>query len=145
LDNRIKLSNEEFAAGIFIIHNRDKREGDDTLKFYQYLLVDSTGKQEKTIEHICDLLKYKNEPNLLEEFSKWIPPALPVKGSDLVSMNIPKGPLFKLTLDEVRQVWKYSYFTLTKEELLEKVPEIFEKVKATPRKKSPKPKRKRRD
>jgi hypothetical protein len=59
LDNSIKLSNEEFAAGIFIIHNYDKREGDDTLKFYQYLLVDSTGKQEKTIGHICDRLNYK--------------------------------------------------------------------------------------
>ena len=70
---------------------------------------------------------------------------MPVKGSDLISMNIPKGPLFKMTLDEVRQVWKYSDFTLTKEELLEKVPEIFEKVKALPRKKSPKQKRKRRD
>jgi hypothetical protein len=82
---------------------------------------------------------------LLEEFSKWTPSALPVKGSDLISMNFPLGLLFKLTLDEVRQVWKYFDFTLTKEELLEKVPGIFEKVKATPRKKSPKPTRKRRD
>lgn len=145
MDNRIKLSNEEFSAGVFIVHNRDKQEGDDKLKFYQYLLVDTPGKQTKTMEHICDLLKYKNEPDLLEEFSKWTPPALPATGSDLIDMNIPRGPLFKLTLDEVRQVWKYSDFTLTKEELLEKIPEIFEKVKATPRKKSPKPKRKRRD
>ncbi|XP_048736146.1 CCA tRNA nucleotidyltransferase 1, mitochondrial-like isoform X2 [Ostrea edulis] len=145
LDNRIKLSNEEFSAGVFIVHNRDKQEGDGKLKFYQYLLVDTPGKQTKTMEHICDLLKYKNEPDLLEEFSKWTPPALPATGSDLIDMNIPRGPLFKLTLDEVRQVWKYSDFTLTKEELLEKIPEIFEKVKATPRKKSPKPKRKRRD
>ncbi|XP_061165986.1 CCA tRNA nucleotidyltransferase 1, mitochondrial-like [Saccostrea echinata] len=145
LDKRIKFSNEEFASGIFIIHNRDTPMGEDKMKFCQYLLVDSTGKQKITFEHICELLKYKNEEDLLEEFRQWTPPFLPVSGNDLVSLNIPKGPLFKRTLDEVRQVWKLSDFSLTRDELLERVPQILENVKATPRKQSPKPKRKRKE
>lgn len=118
--------------------------GDDKLKFCKYLFIDTTGKDKKTFENICEHLRYRNEPDLLEEFRKWPIPTLPVTGSDLVKMNIPKGPLFKQTFDEVRQRWKFSDFTLTKEELLDMVPQISEDLKLNPRKQSPKPKRKRR-
>lgn len=118
--------------------------GDDKLKFCKYLFIDTTGKDKKTFENICELLRYRNEPDLLEEFRKWPIPTQPVTGSDLVKMNIPKGPLFKQTFDEVRQRWKFSDFTLTKEELLDMVPQISEDLKLNPRKQSPKPKRKRR-
>lgn len=144
LDKRLKLSNDEFDIGIFVIHNRDTPMGDDKLKFCKYLFIDTTGKDKKTFENICELLRYRNEPDLLEEFRKWPIPTLPVTGSDLVKMNIPKGPLFKQTFDEVRQRWKFSDFTLTKEELLDMVPQISEDLKLNPRKQSPKPKRKRR-
>ena len=119
--------------------------GDNKLTFCKYLLVDTSGAVRKTQEKVCELLKYRNEYDVLEEFRSWSPPLLPVSGTDLLSFDIPKGPLYKRIIDEIRQKWKYSDFKLTKEELLEMVPQILEEVKSTPVKKSPKPKRKRRN
>ncbi|XP_022335319.2 CCA tRNA nucleotidyltransferase 1, mitochondrial-like [Crassostrea virginica] len=145
LDNRLKFSNDDFDVAVFILKNRSSPMGDNKLTFCKYLLVDTSGAVRKTQEKVCELLKYRNEYDVLEEFRSWSPPLLPVSGTDLLSFDIPRGPLYKRTIDEIRQKWKYSDFKLTKEELLEMVPQILEEVKSTPVKKSPKPKRKRRN
>lgn len=44
-----------------------------------------------------------------------------------MEMNVPKGPIFNKTLNSLKEIWKESNYTLSKEELLEMVQEIVEK------------------
>jgi poly(A) polymerase len=49
---------------------------------------------------------------------RWTPPALPVKGQDLLARGIPSGPRLGSMLKELEAKWIASDFTLGKDELL---------------------------
>ncbi|KAK3094044.1 hypothetical protein FSP39_023423 [Pinctada imbricata] len=126
-DNRIKLSNDEVSIGQFIIAYRQTDLGDQPLKYFQYLLIDTAGHWTKAQLKVLELIKYKGQKQVLEEFKEWTPPKFPVDGRKLIDMNVAKGPIFKATLDELQQIWKFSDFKLTLEELLGRVGEIVTK------------------
>ena len=99
----------------------------DPLTFCKYLQIDNAGFWTKTQHKICELIKYKGEKQVLEEFNCWHIPDLPVNGKMLLDHKVPQGPIMKATLDELRQIWKFSDFVLKKEELLERVEDIVRK------------------
>ena len=55
-------------------------------------------------------------------------PVFPIKGSDLVKSDVPRGPKFAMTLSELRTLWIESKYTLTTEQLLEKIPHVLENL-----------------
>ncbi|XP_076096550.1 CCA tRNA nucleotidyltransferase 1, mitochondrial-like [Mytilus galloprovincialis] len=128
LHKRIKLSRDELQLGSFIVNHRKDSFDNDPMTYCQFLFTDSPGEMKKLTERICELLKYRGEKDLMDQFMKWESPKFPVNGYDLVDRQIPKGPIFQGTLHELKQIWKFSMFTKTKEELLENLDEIVEKV-----------------
>ncbi|ESO96456.1 hypothetical protein LOTGIDRAFT_188125 [Lottia gigantea] len=123
----LKISNEELKLSLLIVKLRDDDFGENPMKYFGNVLVDSPGKDTKLKERLCELIKYKGNKQLLKEFSEWSPPVLPVKGHDLVQRGIPKGPIFAEMLGDLRQFWKESNFTASKEELLQQVDEKMKK------------------
>lgn len=128
LHKRIKLSRDELQLGSFIVNHRKDSFDNDPMKYCQFLFTDSPGEMKKLTERICELLKYRGEKDFMDQFMKWESPKFPVNGYDLVDRQIPKGPIFQGTLHALKQIWKFSMFTKTKEELLENLDEIVEKV-----------------
>lgn len=122
LNNRVKMSNDEFKLSIFILEHRDVVPSGDALKYYQDLLISQ--KDSKLKGRILELLKYLGREDIYESFDKWVPPRFPVTGYHLMEMEVPKGPIFNKTLNSLKEIWKESNYTLNKEELLEKVQEI---------------------
>lgn len=49
-------------------------------------------------------------------------------GHDLTQRDVPRGPKIALTLNELRKIWKDSRYTLSKEELLDRIPEVLERI-----------------
>lgn len=125
LNNRVKMSNDEFKLGAFIIGHREDVPTGDGLKYYKDLLISQ--KDPKLKGRILELLKYVGREDIFEAFDNWIPPRFPVTGYHLMELNVPKGPIFNKTLNSLKEIWKESNYTLSKEELLEMVQEIVEK------------------
>ncbi|CAL1539716.1 unnamed protein product [Lymnaea stagnalis] len=125
---RNKISNEELQTALFIVHHRhDKMEG-NLIGYCTDLHTDSSGKEPKVTNKIVELMKYCGHLGIAEEFPNVKLPELPVKGHDLTKSNVPRGPKFAMTLNELRRIWKESGYTLKKEDLIEKIPEVLENL-----------------
>ncbi|XP_050405236.2 CCA tRNA nucleotidyltransferase 1, mitochondrial [Patella vulgata] len=117
VDQRLKLSKEEIRLALFIIDKRSQDfEESVPLKYFSDLIVDA--KEPKMKERILELIKYKGDTALLRTISEWSPPKFPITGHDLTQKNVPKGPIFAKTLNELRNIWKERGYQITKEELL---------------------------
>merc|ERR1711962_1182716 len=81
LHNRLKLSCIERDLGLFIVANRNV-EPNPTLPLqpYQWLAVDSRAKLQDTRLFVEQLLLYRGEVDLIEQFKMWEMPKFPVKG-----------------------------------------------------------------
>lgn len=124
LHARLKLSKEELRTGIFIIMHREDDMGPSPMKYCQDLLCDTVGKEPKTKDKICELLKYLGKGDILEQFNTWNLPKFPVSGVRLLESGVPKGPTLARALNGLRQKWKETDYKLSEEELLKYVDEV---------------------
>ena len=122
------MSREELRLGLFIVKYRDDEFNPDKFRHCQDLLCDTAGKEPKTKERICELLKYLNYRDVLKRFQDYVPPKFPVTGHQLIEKGVPKGPLFAKLLAELRHKWKESSYTMTEEELLDCIEELIQKL-----------------
>ena len=115
LSRRWKLSNSERLLGVFIAKHRTITYKETTpLKYFQDLLIDKALK-----EHVIEVLRYCGRRDDADYITKWKIPVLPVAGNDLIQAGVPTGPQMGRTLKFVKEKWKDSFYSLSKEELLE--------------------------
>ena len=118
-----KLSNAERNLAKFIVSNRHISLVDDSpLKPYQDLLIlNSNIKTVDTIRHhVVELLNYQGHTVMAQQMKKWDIPAFPVNGADLKTLGVKPGTAFGKILKNLKDAWMDSYYTLDKNELLEK-------------------------
>jgi len=145
LHNRLKLSGVERDLCLFVVANRaDMSTG--SLRPYQFLAVDSKLKQENTRLFLEQVLKYRGETELLQEFQDWTIPRFAVTGNHLKEAGCPQGKIMSLVLSELKDRWKQSDFTVTAEELICQIPSVLDNidVKQMQELSSPKSKKKKR-
>jgi tRNA nucleotidyltransferase (CCA-adding enzyme) len=56
---------------------------------YQLLVVNSKGKPSDTKEWVCEVLKYRGDRTLLNEFEQWNVPRFPLNGYMLNEKGVP--------------------------------------------------------
>ena len=127
LNNRLKMSNEETKIALFILQHRTDPIGSPPLRYCMDLHNDTAAREPKIKDRISELLKYRGEEELLGEFRRWTPPRFPITGHDLFSRNVPKGPVFSKTLNDLRQMWKESDYQMSKEELVDRIEEVVKR------------------
>jgi tRNA nucleotidyltransferase (CCA-adding enzyme) len=121
------MSNDEVKIALFILLHRTDEIRNPPLHYCMDLHNDTQGKDTKTKDRIAELLRYRGEGKILQEFENWSPAKFPITGYDLFAHNVPKGPAFSKTLSDLRQIWKESAYTLTKKDLVERIPEVVKK------------------
>ena len=95
---------------------------------YQCLYIDAKLKSSYVRKYIAEVMKYRGEVNLLEEWVLWEPPVFPIGGKDLKEYGCAPGKTFSIVLDILKNRWKESNFTMSKENLLELLPTAMEEV-----------------
>ena len=100
----------------------------EIMKMYQCLYIDTKGKNKDTRKYIEEVMKYRGEDQLLQEWLLWEPPIFPVAGKDLISYDVPKGRTYSFVLEILKRHWKESDFKLSKDSLLELIPAALEEV-----------------
>ncbi|KAH9507310.1 CCA tRNA nucleotidyltransferase 1, mitochondrial [Bulinus truncatus] len=138
LHERNKISNEELQLGLFIVRHRGDKMGDDLISYCFDLHTDSSGGETKVKNKIVELMKYCGQIKTAEDFPSVKLPELPVTGHDMTQNNVPRGPKIAFTLHELRKIWKESGYKLNREELLDKIPSILEKLPDSAKKKKKK-------
>jgi hypothetical protein len=104
--SRWKLSNAERQEARFACRNKSNRD----LESYKEQLVDGAYP-----EYVGELLNFHS----LEPLRNWDVPVFPVDGLDLINRKgIKTGPAIGVALRGLRQKWKDSDYTLTKDQLL---------------------------
>ena len=110
-----KLSNCEKKLGVFVVEHRQLGYREDLpVKVCQDLLVDGA-----QLKSVLELLLYCNRTALAHELEQWPLPKFPVNGRDLQLVGLKPGPGFGRMMKQLRAKWKESYFTLSKDDLLE--------------------------
>ena len=127
LGKRWKLSNAERAVGKFIVTHRIPKDHQHPLKPYQDMIVSSGAPKffETLREHVTELLHCQGRHEMAEQMAGWVPPEFPMTGTDLKEAGVKPGPEFGKILNQLKQTWKESYYTSTKEDLLEKLEQII--------------------
>nr|XP_002738398.1 PREDICTED: CCA tRNA nucleotidyltransferase 1, mitochondrial-like [Saccoglossus kowalevskii] len=117
LDKRVKLSVQERKLGLFLVSSRQDVMDTDELKPFKDMVGQTKDKQ--IFPKVLELLKYKGNIQLYQDFQKWEIPKFPVSGKDLINMGIQPNKKFGRYMDRLREVWKNSDYTCTKESLLQ--------------------------
>lgn len=112
-----KMSGEEDFIGKFVIKHRGKTE----VKHFQDIMVDAPnqmyGKYLEAFIQLC--LCRGGDEELRRGVEKWEVPKCPISGGIVVKHFGVKGPLVSKLFTKGKNEWKKSYFTLTKDEILE--------------------------
>ena len=110
-----KLSNNEKKLGTFVVEHRTLGYKPDLqIKTCQDFLVDGV-----SCSSVLELLHYCDRQGLATKLQQWQVPKFPVSGRDLLSAGFKTGPALGKMMRQLHEKWKESYFTLSKEELLE--------------------------
>ncbi|CAG5121142.1 unnamed protein product [Candidula unifasciata] len=123
---RNKISNDELSLALFIVHHRNDRMGENLLSYCTKLHLDWSVKETKVLNKIVELMKYCGHMEVAEEFPKLKLPIFPITGHDLTQNEVPRGPKFAWTLNELRKIWQESEYKLTTEELVKHIPSLLE-------------------
>jgi len=145
LHNRLKLSGIERDLCLFVVANRAV-ESDGSLRPFQFLAVDSKLKQENTRFFLEQVLKYRGDTALLQEFQDWTIPRFGVTGNHLKEAGCPPGKFMSVVLTELKDRWKQSDFTVTPEDLISQIPSVLDSIDISQMQElsSPKSKKKKR-
>lgn len=96
-------------------------------KYFQDLILDQHNPQnyESSEENVYELLKYKGLNDLLIKIKQWNVPKFPVNGVMVLSKGVRQGPGMRKVLEKLFYIWKESNYTMSSDELLDKVNQIY--------------------
>jgi len=133
-----KLSNSERDLAVFIVSHRYSSVPEDTpLKPYQDLILklSNVTSVELIRGRVMELLNYEGKLEEANTIAEWEVPWFPVSGMDLKNHGIQTGPSFGKTLNKLKEMWIESYYTLSKDHLMEQVNQIHEDFSKVTKKK----------
>lgn len=123
-----KMSNEEYNLLIFLHAYKDK---DVDQKWYSEKMVDKVDRN--MLQMLATL---KDQRDMIKHIEQFKAPVFPVTGNDLISKGVKPGPQLGQTLKALRDKWKQSNFTASKDQLInnlnEGVGRIVKGVNTTP-------------
>lgn len=122
LQARLKSSKYERDLALFIISHRNYAEEENPLQFLKYLILECKNKVSDTFEWVLETLKYQGDVDLYDKLRNWEIPKFPINGHLLMQKGFKQGPNLQKALSLLKLVWIESDCQLTRDQLLEKLP-----------------------
>ncbi|XP_041969454.1 CCA tRNA nucleotidyltransferase 1, mitochondrial isoform X2 [Aricia agestis] len=129
LHGRLKFSAYERDMTYFLVEHRDIKAGSRPLQPYEKFVLTSKIKQKDMIDYVCELLKYKGEEVLLEEFKKWEIPKFPINGKILKENGVPPGTMYGPIINKLKNLWIENQYKQSADDLVKFIPSIIEENK----------------
>lgn len=83
-------------------------------------------KQKDAIEYVKEVLKYRGDEKLLEEFNNWQVPRFPVSGKMLKDAGVPPGKMYGPIISSLKDMWIENEYKQTGDDLVKHIPNILE-------------------
>ena len=129
LHSRLKLSGLERDLCLFVVKNRSNLPSHtNPIRPYQYLAVDSKLKPQDTRTFIEQVLIYRGDQDLLQEFTQWTVPRFGVTGHHLKEAGCPPGKMMSLVLAKLKDHWKEEDFKIDVEDLVKRIPSVLDSI-----------------
>lgn len=77
---------------------------------------------------ILELLKYNAHHALCAQLNEWSIPIYPLNGQTLLANGCPPGKTMGAVQSQLRDLWKDSAFVMSRDELLERLPDVVKAV-----------------
>lgn len=78
------------------------------------------------IEYVTEVLKYRGDKTLLEQFLKWEIPRFPINGKTLKDAGVPAGKMYGPIINKLKNLWIESEYKLTADDLVQHIPTFIE-------------------
>lgn len=83
-------------------------------------------KQKDAIEYVRELLKYRGDENLLQQFNNWEVPRFPINGKILKEAGVPPGKMYGSIINKLKDIWIDSEYKQSTDDLVKHIPNIME-------------------
>ncbi|XP_013184983.2 CCA tRNA nucleotidyltransferase 1, mitochondrial isoform X2 [Amyelois transitella] len=128
LHSRLKFSGYDRDLAYFLVEHRGDKVSNNPLLPYEKLVLNTKMKQKDAVEYVKEVLKYRGDKNLLEQFNKWNIPKFPVSGKDLKENNVPPGKMYGLIISKLKEMWVENEYKQTSGDLVKFIPTIIEEL-----------------
>jgi len=131
LNLRLKMSAYERDLAHFLLEHKENMPQAQDLKKWQKILLMTKLKQHNVREWIEQfILCYTPENSeLLQKFKCWEIPKFPINGQDLNECGVPKGKKMGICMNQLKEVWIDSDFSLDRSNLLKvELPKIVDNI-----------------
>lgn len=91
---------------------------------YQKLVLNTKIKQKDAIDYVREVLKYRGEENILEQFNQWEIPRFPINGKILKEHNVPPGNTYGIIMNKLKEIWIENDYKQTTDDLVKFIPDI---------------------
>lgn len=78
---------------------------------------------------MTEVLKYRGDETLLEQFKKWQVPRFPVNGKTLKDAGVSPGKMYGRIIYKLKDTWIENEYKQTTDDLVKFIPEIVEDFK----------------
>ncbi|KAI5631155.1 poly A polymerase head domain-containing protein [Phthorimaea operculella] len=127
LHNRLKFSSYDRDLTYFLVEHRgEKVSPARPLLPYEKLVLNTKIKQKDAIEYVREVLKYRGDESLLEQFNKWEVPRFPVGGKTLKDNGVPAGKMYGKIISKLKETWIDNEYKQSADDLVKLIPNIIE-------------------
>ncbi|XP_075982702.1 CCA tRNA nucleotidyltransferase 1, mitochondrial isoform X2 [Anticarsia gemmatalis] len=126
LQNRLKLSGYERDMTYFIVEHRGDKVSTRPLLPYEKLILNTKIKQKDAIEYVKEVLKYRGDEKLLNQFNNWEVPRFPITGKMLKEAGVPPGKMYGPIIGRLKDMWIENEYKQTADDLVKNIPNIIE-------------------
>jgi tRNA nucleotidyltransferase (CCA-adding enzyme) len=126
LKMRLKLTNREKLLSLSIVEYRQNKLDENTLKYYQKLVMKSIFPMKDVKECVCEFFRYNDELDLAEKFEKW-DKKFPIKGNTIKPF-VNNDAILHYVLNELKDLWIDNNCELSTTEMKEHLPGIINRV-----------------
>ncbi|KOB66101.1 tRNA-nucleotidyltransferase 1, mitochondrial [Operophtera brumata] len=109
---------------VTVLHNRLKFSTFD--RDLAYFLVEHREEKKDTVQYVIEVLKYKGDENLLEQFKKWQIPTFPVNGKILKDAGVSPGKMYGPIIRKMKEAWIENEYKQTADNLIILPSKLFE-------------------
>jgi len=128
LSNRIKLCVFEKEMGVFVMMLRDVKWTADVMRNHKIKILQNQSQQNVWKSYVEQLLIYRNERIILEEFENWKPLKFPITGHMIKSRGVLNGKNIGIILRKLVEYWVDDNYNMDVEKLLNLIPKLEKEI-----------------
>lgn len=128
LHSRLKFSGYDRDLTYFLVEHRSDKNGTRPMLPYEKLVLNTRYKQKDAIEYVRELLKYRGDENLLNQFNSWDVPKFPINGKILKEAGVPPGKMYGSIINKLKDIWIDNEYKTTSNDLVKQIPSIMEEI-----------------